>query len=562
MRNEFPNPMERRERWQPLNGKWLFSFDKPIYDREIEVPFAYQTEASGVNEKEHHETVWYKRDVILNDEMKSSERVVVRFLAVDYEATVFVNGRFACFHAGGYEAFSVDITDLITREKETIEVKVADPLDADRPRGKQDWNENPSRCWYYQTTGIWQSVWLEGYGSDYIRSFGITPDAEKTDVRFDVSLASGEAETIVVDIESQFFDKPLTYTASVARKRKVVLVANLPKPDLVYDKHLWSPAAPNLYRATIKTITYGRISDEVKTHFAFRTVEARNGKILLNGVPFEPKMVLDQGYWRSGGMTAPSARSFEEDILAAKAMGFNAARKHQKVEDPYFYYYADVHGFPVWAETPSAYEFGKHEIATVIATQLALIDKVYNHPSVIAYVPFNESWGILEVAKNKQEQSFVRAVTELIRARDGGKIVIGNDGWETLDCSDIITVHDYSSFGDDFAEKYTEPNESDTPVGRRITVEGGVIGDKPVMLSEFGGISLSEKAGWGYGEDVGDEKEYINRLERLIDNYKKTRLWGWCFTQLTDVEQETNGLLDSDHKPKFDVEKIKKAISK
>lgn len=121
--------------------------------------------------------------------MKSSERVVVRFLAVDYEATVFVNGRFACFHAGGYEAFSVDITDLITREKETIEVKVADPLDADRPRGKQDWNENPSRCWYYQTTGIWQSVWLEGYGSDYIRSFGITPDAEKTDVRFDVSLA-------------------------------------------------------------------------------------------------------------------------------------------------------------------------------------------------------------------------------------------------------------------------------------------------------------------------------------------------------------------------------------
>lgn len=319
MRNEFPNPMERRERWQPLNGKWLFSFDKPIYDREIEVPFAYQTEASGVNEKEHHETVWYKRDVILNDEMKSSERVVVRFLAVDYEATVFVNGRFACFHAGGYEAFSVDITDLITREKETIEVKVADPLDADRPRGKQDWNENPSRCWYYQTTGIWQSVWLEGYGSDYIRSFGITPDAEKTDVRFDVSLASGEAETIVVDIESQFFDGPLTFTASVARKRKVVLVANLPKPDLVYDKHLWSPAAPNLYRATIKTITCGRISDEVKTHFAFRTVEARNGKILLNGVPFEPKMVLDQGYWRSGGMTAPSARSFEEDILAAKA---------------------------------------------------------------------------------------------------------------------------------------------------------------------------------------------------------------------------------------------------
>lgn len=123
-------------------------------------------------------------------------------------------------------------------------------------------------------------------------------------------------------------------------------------------------------------------------------------------------------------------------------------------------------------------------------------------------------------------------------------------------------MHDYSSFGDDFAEKYTEPNESDTPVGRRITVEGSVIGDKPVMLSEFGGISLSEKAGWGYGEDVGDEKEYINRLERLIDNYKKTRLWGWCFTQLTDVEQETNGLLDSDHKPKFDVEKIKKAISK
>ena len=558
IRTEFPNPRERRSLWQSLNGWWDFRFgEEETYTRKINVPFAYQSELSGINEKEVHNEVWYRREIELSEELKRAERVVLKFLACDYQTTVWVNGKYAVSHTGGYGAFSADITEFLNPTgSQLLEVRVYDDLSAEVPRGKQDWNIKTSRCWYYQTTGIWQSVWLEGCGADYITSMRITPDVSTTTAVFDLELAAGTADWVFAKVTSPRGEIN-EFACGTGNAKRVKLHTSYKKPDLVFDVHLWSPERPNLYRVQLTLQKDGKVVDEVNTYFAFRKIHTANGKIYLNDKPVQFRLILDQGYWKSGGMTAPSPECFKEDILIAKKYGFNGARKHQKVEDPYFYYYADTLGFFTWAETPSGYIFCQREIKEIAQLQTEIIEKMYNHPSVVAYVPFNESWGIKEVLNDQNQQDFARSMYYFCKAQDKNRLVVTNDGWENLEITDIVGIHDYSPYGANFTTDYVDVDGAACPAGRRIMAQGEKIGDTPVMLTEFGGISMvSENGGWGYGGAVSSKEAFLQRLTALLENVKRSDVVGWCYTQLTDVEQETNGLLDAAHKPKFSDEEM------
>lgn len=557
IKKEFPNPQEQREVWQTLNGEWDFRFgEEKEYARKIHVPFAYQSELSGINDKTVHEEVWYRREIELSEELRKSERVRIRFLACDYRTTVWVNDHYVLSHTGGYGAFSADITEYLHQSgKQKIEIKVYDDLSADVPRGKQDWNVETSRCWYYQTTGIWQSVWLEGYGQDYFTSIRMTPDPDTTTTVFEIELADGVADRICAKVTAPE-GKEYQFSCASENRRNVKLLTSYDKPDLIWDGHLWSPEHPNLYWVQLTLEKDGKVVDKVKTYFAFRKIHTADGKIYLNRMPVTFKLILDQGYWKQSGMTPPSHESLKEDILIAKQYGFNGARKHQKIEDPYFYYYADVLGFFTWAETPSGYVFNRREITEITRLQTEVIDKVYNHPSVVAYVPFNESWGIKEVLVNKEQQNLARSMYYLCKAMGGNRLVVTNDGWENLEDTDIVGVHDYAPYGENFVKDYVNIDSASYPAGRRIMVEGDLIRDTPVMLTEFGGVAMSEEGGWGYGDSTSTKEEFFARLQKIMDNVKQTDVVGWCYTQLTDVEQEINGLLDAEHKPKFGLEEV------
>lgn len=564
IRMEFPNPREQRKVWQPLNGWWDFRFkEETDYTQKINVPYAYQCELSGINDKTVHDEVWYRREIQLSEEMKKAERVVLKFLACDYQTTVWVNGHYATSHTGGYGAFSADITEYLDPSGLLqLVVRVYDDLSTEVPRGKQDWNVQTSRCWYYQTTGIWQSVWLEGYGADYITSFRITPDVNTTTAEFELELVDGSADRVFASVTTPK-GKNYEFAVGVGNSKRVKLHTWYEKHDLVNDSHLWCPERPNLYQVKIMLEKEGKIVDEIDTYFAFRKIHTANGKIYLNDKPVQFRLVLDQGYWRNGGMTAPSHECFKEDILIAKKYGFNGARKHQKVEDPYFYYYADILGFFAWAETPSAYTFCQREIQEIANLQSELIGKMYNHPSVVAYVPFNESWGIKEVLNDPSQQNLARSIYYLCKAMDKTRLVVTNDGWENMGTTDIVGIHDYSRCGVNFVTDYTNVDEAACPAGRRIMVEGEKIGDTPVMLTEFGGISLvSDNGGWGYGGAETSKEKFLARLQTLLENVKQAGMVNWCYTQLTDVEQETNGLLDADHKPKFSDEELENVFNK
>lgn len=564
MRNEYPQPQQKREIWQALNGAWEFSFgEKPEveFPLTINVPFAYQCKASGIGDTVNHDFLWYRKKFTLNEAMQSCKTVYLNFLAVDHSCKVWVNGKFAVSHEGGYGAFGTDITEfLLPKGEQTIEVYVKDDLTKVYPRGKQTWLKDRHRCWYYPTSGIWQSVWLDGTNGDYITALEITPDVKTTSVCIYAELLNDAADEIWAEVSSPF-GKTYKFLSTTKDDKRFQLLFKIDKPDCIEDGHLWSPEHPHLFQTKITVKKDGQTLDEVQTYFAFRNIYTEDGKFYLNGVPYEMRLVLNQSYWEGYGMTAPSAESYKKDILLAMEMGFNGMRVHQKVDDPYLYYYADQLGCLIWAETPSAYNFRPEMIRSIMQTQTELIKKVYNHPSVIAYVPLNESWGVKEIMYDKKQQALAKSLYWLCKSLDDTRLVIGNDGWENISPSDLITVHNYSKYGDNFT-KYLSFTENLEHAGRRVMVQGEHYCGQPIMMSEFGGVSLQTDSGWGYNGAEVTVDDFMQRFERLFANMSACNFCGWCYTQLTDVEQETNGLLDDAHKPKFDVKKVREIIIK
>ena len=561
--NNYPEPRARRKIWQSLNGEWQFKFgDDGSYNMKIVVPYAYQCEASGIGDPLKHEILWYRRKFELTEAMKSCETVYLNFLAVDYECTVYVNGRFALYHEGGYGGFGADIHKYLINEKEQeIEIRVYDPMSRIYPRGKQNWQEGRQRCWYYATSGIWQSVWLSGADGDYMTDVRFETDVAKTQACAYVQTIYGTADEITATVKTPHGIMQ-SFSSSVKKDGRLMLNMAFQKPDCIDDIHLWTVAHPKLYETTLQIKKGGKVLDEIQTYFAFRKVDTQNGRVNINDRPEELRMVLNQGYFEKSGLTALSPENYKEDILLAKKMGFNGMRIHQKAEDPWLYYYADTLGMYLWAETPSAYAFTPETTKSLLDLQQDLVRSVYNSPGVIAYVPFNESWGVKEIRHDKKQQSLAKAAYCLIKSLDDTRLVVTNDGWENLEMSDIIGIHDYSKYGDEFKEKFGETSESLVPAGRRLMVQGDKLAGQPIMLSEFGGVSLATDSGWGYNGAENNEEAFMERFERLFKNVASCDFCGWCYTQLTDVEQETNGLLNAAHHPKFDLERIRGIVEK
>jgi len=574
-RPEYPQPQFQREQWMNLNGRWEFAFDDTNrgleenwasakkFDRAITVPFCFESSLSGIGDTSFHPWVWYRRSVTLPEAWKN-RRVLLHFGAVDYRAMVWVNGHLAGQHQGGNTPFHLDITPLLKAGANALTVRAEDPpTDRYIPRGKQYWEPTSRGIFYTRTTGIWQTVWLEATGESYLQQVRITPANDGT-VRFEARLAQPGQGLSSGEIE---------FHATVQRARRTVAsaaaVAQGPRATAliaVPDPRLWSPGDPQLYDVTFELRRGAAVLDRVSSYFGFRSVTAESDRVLLNGRPTILKMVLDQGYWPQSTLTPPSDAAIQYDIRMTREMGFNGARKHQKLEDPRFLYWADHMGLLVSSEMANAYLFDPEYAAQFTREWAESVERDYNHPSIVIWVPINESWGTPNLRDERQQQH-LRSLYTLTRSLDSTRLVIDNDGWEHVNLTDLFAIHDYSRSGELLYQRYKDLGKTPRRVpdnARAALVPGAVYNGSPVYLSEFGGIAFippgheAPKESWGYS---GVEKTAGAALERLRGLYeaiaKVPAFAGFCYTQLTDVEQEVNGLLTYDRKPKYDVRVVK-----
>ena len=576
-RPEYPRPDFERENWVNLNGQWEFDFDDNnigeqegwfelngnSFARKIIVPYCFQSKMSGIHDEGLHEIMWYKRFFNLPDNF-DGKKILLNFGAVDYHAKVWINGVFAGSHKGGYVPFKLDITRYLKKKDNMIVVKVEDRYDTVQPRGKQYWKQKPDRCWYVASSGIWQTVWLEAVGDIYIDMIRLTPDIDKKCVMGEIYL-NNEIDGLSASIDIKYGDKSIASVNMDIKDRIFKFIIYIKEEDYIHEIHYWTPDTPNLYDVQLKIMKDGEITDSVNSYFGMRKIAVQGERILLNNKPYYQKLVLDQGYWPESLLTPPSDEAIIYDIEMTKKMGFNGARKHQKIEDPRYYYWADKLGLLVWGEMPSAYSFNEKEIENVTTEWISFVNRDYNHPSIVTWVPFNESWGVRNIYTDKNQQDFAIAVYYLTRALDGTRLVSTNDGWENVK-ADFCSMHDYIAWGEQFTERYGNIEdllEFNAPIRPRFAVGYENI-SQPILLTEFGGIAFESGDGeaWGYGSAVKDEESFLKRYESITAAVRKiSYIKGYCYTQLTDVMQEINGLMTMDRKLKVNIDEIRRINS-
>lgn len=557
-RKEYPRPQFRRDIWQSLNGEWEFGFgDKQNYDRRINVPFSYQWQASGIGDTSVHNTVWYKRKFTVSEKNK---RALLCFTASDYETDVWVNGNHVIKHIGGFTPFSADITEYLKEGENEIVVRCIDTLETAVPRGKQTWTGEQFTCYYYPNSGIWGSVWIEFFGVDCIENYSLQSDIDNRRVYGYIETLYGKADE--AEIVLTFKDKRIKKQRISLDGKRTNYSINLADNAFDFGELLWWVDNPNLINVDYVLYKNGKVCDSAHARIGLRKISVENGKIYLNDRPLFQRLILDQGYWIESGLTPPSIEALKKDIEISKAMGFNGARKHQKLEDPYFYYYAEELGFLVWAEMPSAYTFCDREVKAITAEWQEIVNVAKNFTSVIAYVPLNESWGAREIKTNKTQQNFARSLYYLTKSLDDTRLVSTNDGFENIEESDILSIHDYEiKSAEEFPIKYNGNYDGMHPQGWALFADGHSYKGQPVLLTEFGGIAFVNEANgeaWGYGNGAKNADDLCERLEQLIKGIAKTEFQGYCYTQLTDVQLEVNGLLYADRTPKVAVDRLKK----
>jgi beta-galactosidase/beta-glucuronidase len=588
-RPEYPRPQFRRERWINLNGEWYFAFDNKNaglaerwpdvtpyelrsddspFDRSIVVPFCYQSRLSGIGETAFHDVVWYARTFEYTP--VSEERLLLHFGAVDYRATVWVNGLQVASHEGGHTPFSGDVTDALAGEGKdnVLIVRAEDPSrDVTIPRGKQYWKEESEGIFYTRTTGIWQTVWLEPVNRRRIEKLRLTPDVDAASIDLDVDVESVQPgmslrASITFEGEPVLEDNIGLWSPRVKRSMPLLRRGVAPETPHLSEwpgAALWSPEEPNLYDLRLDLLDEaGGVLDTVESYFGMRKIELKDGKAFLNGRPLYQRLVLDQGYFPDGILTAPADDDLRRDVELAKEMGFNGVRKHQKVEDPRWLYWADTLGLLVWGEVANAYEYSIDYVRRITAEWQEAVERDYNHPCIVAWVPMNESWGVPDLAREPAQTEHLLALYHLTRSIDGTRPVVSNDGWEHA-LTDLCTIHDYRD-ADVLKASYgsRESAVHAVPTRRPIYVAGHGHRGEPILISEFGGIALSgDERGWGYSSVAG-AGEFLERYESLIEALLRSEpVQGFCYTQLTDVEQEVNGLLTYDRNPKAPLEKIR-----
>ena len=523
---DYPRPNFRRPRWISLDGEWEFgSGAVETFDRKIIVPFCPQSSFSGIGEPAPGDVVWYRRRF----DAPEAERLLLHFGAVDYRATVWVNGEEVARHEGGHTPFSADVSRVAGRRGNLVVVRAEDPL-ADRtiPRGKQHWTARPEGIFYTATTGIWQTVWLEPLPSRSISGLEVTPDLDHGSIEVAVG-AEGDVECVA------------TFDGHEVGRRNGSGIITL---DAV---HAWSPESPHLYGLEVTLAAQGLQVDRVESYFGLRKVATRDGRFWLNGAPYVQRLVLDQGYFPGGLMTAPSAADLRRDIELAKAMGFNGARKHQKVEDPRWLYWADRLGFLAWGEMPSVRQYSVDGERRFVAEWSDAVRRDRDHPCIVVWAPVNEGDGL-----GSDPAAFLEEVYRLTHELDPTRPVVSNDGWDHA-TTDLCTLHDYAT-ADVLRSRYRSVESALDPSfrARPPHLPGYGYGGEPIVLSEFGGVALMGAGGTSYSEAAGAAgllQVYQEMIEALMD---PGPVQGFCYTQLTDVEQERNGLLTFERKPKID----------
>lgn len=553
-REEHPNPQFYRTEWKNLNGEWDFDFDfgisgkeRKLYEndglsKKITVPFCPESKLSGIEYTDFMNCVWYMKKFEQPVGWTNEGRVFIHFGAVDYKTTVYVNKQEVGTHIGGYTSFKFDITDYITDGENIVCVCAEDDnRHGLQPKGKQAHKYASSGCDYTRTTGIWQTVWLEHTPDSYIDSFCFYPDVRNGRMLFDVKTVGEEALNITVFYEGKLMGCSQISVAGNVIKGEVQLL----------EKHLWELGKGRLYDVELQ---YG--NDIVKSYFGLREVKMDGLKFLLNGQSVFQRLVLDQGFYPDGIYTAPNEEDLIKDIKLSLDAGFNGARLHQKVFEPRFLYHCDRMGYMVWGEYANwGLDYSLPEnLSGFISQWSEAVERDFNHPSIIGWCPFNETW---DYNGKRQWNELISTIYYMTKAMDYTRPCIDTSGHYHV-VTDIFDVHDYEQNPKIFADRFKDLSEGkiENFANNRQKYSG-----EPVFVSEYGGISRAEDndKGWGYGNSPENNKAFIERYKglttALLDN---PYIFGFCYTQLYDVEQEVNGLYTYNRVPKISIEEIRR----
>lgn len=579
-----PRPQLLRAHWVDLSGPWRFTFDDddrglaerwwdswPAVDTAIVVPFPPESPASGIGDTGFHRVAWYRRTVTAEDlattGRRSGDRLRLRFGAVDFRCRVWVDGHLVGTHEGGHTPFSFDVTDSLDDVGEHVLVVRTDddPDDVAQPRGKQDWREHAHVIWYNRTSGIWQPVWLEAVPSVAVESVHWSTDPRTASITAELRLSAAPTSPTDVRIALSYGGGILVEASTTTTRADVRLVLTVPAltNGQAYEDLLWSPRHPRLVDARIDVGT-----DHVSSYLGIRTVEVARGHFMLNDRPCFVRSVLSQGYWPESHLAAPSAAALRAEVQLIKDLGFNATRVHQKFEDPRFLYWADRLGLLVWGEAPASFAYSSVAVERTVREWLDIIRRDYSHPSIVTWVPLNESWGVQHIAHDQQMQQFARSLVALTKALDHTRPVVSNDGWEQVD-TDIVAIHDYAADPGVLADRYRDRASVNEmigtfgPAGRRLVLSGDV-GEAPIMLTEFGGISYNVdpvEDAWGYSAATTPD-DFAKHLQSVLDAVRSSSvIAGFCYTQLSDTLQETNGLVDAERRPKLPLPVLRTAVT-
>ncbi|MGO4181579.1 glycoside hydrolase family 2 protein [Paenibacillus sp. MCAF9] len=569
-RPEYPRPQFTRNSWLNLNGEWQFEMDpgksgisrglnrdEQKLSQRIIVPFCPESRLSGIGHTDFIPAVWYKRSFKLPDNW-SGGHTLLHFGAVDYEAQVWVNGKHVGKHRGGYSSFSFNITDALQQGENVVTVYAEDDTRSGlQPRGKQSGTYHSQGCDYTRTTGIWQTVWLEHVSETYIESCRFVPDPENSCLHVTAKLSGNTKD---VQFRCNALLDGLSVGKQTANAGSMSVSLTLPLSKI----KLWNTDSPVLYDLELELIRDGEVLDSASSYFGLRSIQLDGKAFRINGKSVFQRLVLDQGFYPEGIYTAPTDDDLKQDIEMSLALGFNGARLHEKMFEPRFLYWADKLGYLVWGEHAN---WGLDistaaSLAQFLPEWIEGVERDFNHPSLIGWCPFNETWD--SSRGTRQDNDVLRVVYETTKAIDPTRPVIDTSGNFHV-VTDIFDVHDYDQNPVTFRERYqpfAEKGEAWVSFPDRQSYNG-----QPYFVSEYGGIwwnpNQSDEKSWGYGDRPQSVEQFIERYDGLTSTLlENPNMFGFCYTQLYDVEQEVNGLYTYDRQPKFDVERIKAINSK
>jgi beta-galactosidase/beta-glucuronidase len=547
------------------------------------VPYPPESPASGVGVTQFHPVVWYRRTLSTAEMLPAGlgdRRLLLHFGAVDYRATVWLNGHLVATHVGGQTPFTADVTDALNPDatEHLIVVRAEDdPADLAQPRGKQDWREEPHGIWYERTTGIWQSVWVEAVAPLHVTDLAWATEPAGGAIRGQIAFSGRPKAGVRVDVTVTFGAEILGAQSFLVHDRSVAVELGIEalRNGQERARFLWSPEHPTLLdvEVVVRDAESGRELDAVASYVGLRSVSVGGGSFQLNQQRYYVRAVLDQGYRPQTHLAARDTAELRSEVELIKAMGFNCVRVHQKAEDPRFLFWADRLGLLVWGESAAAYEFSSTAVELFVAEWTELVRRDRSHPSIVVWVPINESWGVQDIASKPAQQQFAQAIASLTRSLDPTRPVVSNEGWEHVD-SDILGLHDYTVDAERLRRRYLDRDAvlgvvraAHGPQGRRpvlteTQLQRFLDGDAPLMITEFGGVSMTDDGkAWGY-TTVGSDSEYATVLRDLFAAVRSSsEVAGFCYTQFMDTGQETNGLLTADARAKLPLEAIREIVT-